>query len=86
MSTQVNVRVYPCEGAEMDAVFCWHLDWQVSSVAQISNSLGQMFSTVEYLTLGQNAHDQPCEEHNELFRNLQMDGEKFPLEPLPEVQ
>ena len=57
MSTQVNVRVYSCEGAEMHAVFCWHLDWQVSSVAQISNSLGQMFSAVEYLTLGQNAYD-----------------------------
>jgi hypothetical protein len=31
------------------AVDCWHLDWQVSSVAQISNALNQIFSAVEHL-------------------------------------
>ncbi|KAI0270368.1 hypothetical protein BGY98DRAFT_238183 [Russula aff. rugulosa BPL654] len=30
---------------------CWHLDWQVSSVAQIFNALSQIFSAVEHLTL-----------------------------------
>jgi hypothetical protein len=32
-------------------VDCWHLDWQVCSVAQISNALSQVFSLVERLTL-----------------------------------
>jgi hypothetical protein len=32
-------------------VLCWHLDWQVSSKAQISDSLGQMFFALEHLTL-----------------------------------
>jgi hypothetical protein len=49
-------------------VFCWHLDWQVSSVAQIFNSLSQMFSTVERLTLAHWVHDQSSEEHNEVDR------------------
>ena len=47
-------------------VHCWHLDWQVSSVAQIFNSLGQIFSTVEHLTLVHGVHDQSSEEHNEV--------------------
>jgi hypothetical protein len=29
-------------------IFCWHLDWQISSMAQISNSLSQMFSALEH--------------------------------------
>ena len=49
-------------------VHSWHLDWQVSSVAQIFNSLGQIFSTVEHLTLEQEVHDQSSEEHNEVDR------------------
>jgi hypothetical protein len=44
----------------------WHLDWQVSSVAQISNSLGQMFSAVEHLTLEHEEHSLSSEEHNEV--------------------
>jgi hypothetical protein len=47
---------------------CWHLDWQVSSVAQISNGLSQMFSAVEHLTLSNEAHSQSSEEHNEVDR------------------
>jgi hypothetical protein len=35
---------------------CRHLDWQVSSVVQISNSLRQVFSTVEHLTLEHELH------------------------------
>ena len=45
-----------------------HLDWQVSSVAQIFNSLGQLFSTVEVLILKHEVHSQSSEEHNEVDR------------------
>ena len=48
---------------------CSHLDWQVSSVAQIFNALSQMFSTVEHLTLGHNVHSRSSEEHNEVNRD-----------------
>jgi hypothetical protein len=68
---RVFVSVYPRE-AEMHAlainVFCWHLDWQVSSVAQISNLLSLMFSTVEHLALGHEEHGRSSEEHNEVER------------------
>jgi hypothetical protein len=47
---------------------CWHLDWQVSSVAQITNVLSQIFSAVEHLTLSYEAHSQSSEEHNEVDR------------------
>ncbi|KAI0270354.1 hypothetical protein BGY98DRAFT_937428 [Russula aff. rugulosa BPL654] len=49
-------------------VKCWHLDWQVSSVAQISNALSQIFSTVEHLTLWHGVHSRSSEEHNEVDR------------------
>jgi hypothetical protein len=49
-------------------VDCCHLDWQVSSMAQISNSLSQMFSAVEHLTLEHEVHSQSSEEHNEVDR------------------
>jgi len=49
-------------------VDCWHLDWQVSSVAQIFNALSQMFSPVEHLTLVHEVHSQSSEEHNEVDR------------------
>jgi hypothetical protein len=66
---QVYMNVY-LGPAKMRAisirVFCWHLDWQVSSVAQISNSLGPIFSTVEGLTLEHEVHSQSSEEHNEV--------------------
>ena len=51
-------------------VDCWHLDWQVSSVAQISNALSQVFSSVEYLTLRHEVHGQSSEEHNDVDRIL----------------
>jgi hypothetical protein len=47
------------------SVLCWHLDWQVSSMAQIINSLSQIFSTVEHLNLEHEVHDLSSEEHNE---------------------
>jgi len=66
---QVNVGVYPREGAKMYSlgivVACWHLDRQVSSVAQIFNTLGQKFSTVENLEM----HSRSSEEHNEVDRS-----------------
>ena len=49
-------------------VDCWPLDWQVSSVAQIFNSLGQVFSTVEHLILDHVLHSRSSEEHNEVDR------------------
>ena len=49
-------------------VKCYHLDWQVSSIAQISDSLGQIFSGVELLVLQQNVHSRSPEEHNEVDR------------------
>jgi hypothetical protein len=49
-------------------VDCWHLDWQVSSVAQISNALGQVFSAVEHLTLGHQVHGRSSEEHDDVDR------------------
>jgi hypothetical protein len=49
-------------------VDCWHLDWQVSSVAQIFNALSQMFSAVEHLTLTHSVHGRSSKEHNEVDR------------------
>ena len=72
-SERVYVRVNPLEtnmplGAFSINVNCWHLDWQVSSVAQICNALSQMFSSVEHLTLAHETHSQSSEEHNEVDR------------------
>ena len=50
------------------AVPCWHFDWQVSSVAQISNALSQVFSVVEHLTLEHEVHGQSSEERNDVDR------------------
>jgi hypothetical protein len=50
------------------AVICWHLDWQVSSMAQISNSLGHVLSPVEHLTLEHKVHRRSSEEHDEVDR------------------
>ena len=70
---RVYVGVHPPGEAEMKVafminVFCWHLDWQVSSVAQIFNSLGHLFSVVEHLTFKHKVHSQSSEEHNEVDR------------------
>ncbi|KAI0276390.1 hypothetical protein BGY98DRAFT_707370 [Russula aff. rugulosa BPL654] len=68
---RVYVKVNPPEANMSMAAFsinvdCWHLDWQVSSVAQIFNSLSQIFSAVEHLTLSHKVHSQSSEEHNEV--------------------
>jgi hypothetical protein len=49
-------------------VNCWHFDWQVSSMAQISNSLSQIFSAVDRLVLQHRVHNKSSEEHNEVDR------------------
>jgi hypothetical protein len=41
---------------------------QVSAMAQITNSLSQMFSAVEHLTLVYEAHSRSSLEHNEVDR------------------
>ena len=50
------------------SVDCWHLDWQVSSAAQICNALNQVFSPLEHLALQHKAHGQSSEEHNDVDR------------------
>ncbi len=66
----VYVQVHLREEAETYAlllnVHCWHLDWQVSSVAQIFDAPSQIFSAVEHLTLEYKIHDWSSEEHNEV--------------------
>ena len=49
-------------------VDCWHLDWQVSSMAQICNALSQVFSAVGHLVLRHKVHGQSSEEHNDVDR------------------
>ena len=54
-SAAVRVELYPRDGSakwafRMD-VDCEDLDWQVSSVAEVSDALSQAFSAVEHLTL-----------------------------------
>ncbi|KAN0111312.1 hypothetical protein V8E52_008587 [Russula decolorans] len=72
-SERVYVKVNPPETNMPMAAFsinvdCWHLDWQVSSVAQIFNVLSQIFSAVEHLTLVHKVHSQSSEEHDEVDR------------------
>ena len=47
-------------------VLSCHLDWQASSMAQISSSLSQIFSEVEHLYLQRNVHSESSEEHNDV--------------------
>ena len=69
---RVQAAVYPRGVFKMNTVLitvsCWHLDWQLSSMVQISNSLSEMFSTVEHLTLQHQVHSRSSEEHNEVDR------------------
>jgi hypothetical protein len=72
---KVEAVIYPhgdIEEVEMYSfaisVYCWHLDWQISSMTQISNSLSQIFSAVEHLTLQHEKHSRSSEEHNSVDR------------------
>ncbi|KAN0114145.1 hypothetical protein V8E52_006943 [Russula decolorans] len=66
----VAVRVGGGLGAHQAfaTVDCWHLDWEVSSVAQIPNALSQVFFAVERLTLRHEVHTQASEEHDDVDR------------------
>ena len=46
-------------------VLCGHLDWQVSSIAQIFGALGPLFSMVEELDLDYRIHTLSSEEHDQ---------------------
>ena len=67
---EVSVEFYFSEDPKTIAlsvfVYCWHLDWQVSSVAQIFNLPSQLFSLVEHLILDHSVHSFSSEEHNEV--------------------
>ena len=67
------MEVYPHEEAEIYALFLsvksCHLDWQVSSVAQVFDVLGPVFSAVEHLAFEHKVHSQTSEEHNEVDRS-----------------
>ena len=68
----VAVNMNPHEEAKMYAfsihIYCWHLDWQVSSMVQIFDSLSQISSVVEHLALEHGVHSRSSEEHNEVDR------------------
>ena len=49
-------------------VLCLNLDWQVSSVVQIFNSLNPLSSTVEHLTFKHKVYRQLSDEYNEVDR------------------
>ena len=49
-------------------VYCEHLDWQVSSVAQIFNVLNPLFSDVVDITLDYREHTLSSEWHNQVDR------------------
>ena len=63
-----DVEVYSHERGEMYALSIAvdgrHLEWQVSSVAQIFNSLSPTFSAVAHLTFEHTELRQSFEEHN----------------------
>ena len=46
----------------------WHFDWQVSTMAQVSNALRQVFSAVEDLSLLREEHSQSSRDHNDVDR------------------
>ena len=68
---EVHIRVYREEDetyALSISVFCWHLDWQVSFVAQFFNSRSQISPAVEKLALYHKVHIRSSEEQNQVDR------------------
>jgi hypothetical protein len=68
---QVDTAINFHENAEIYLymrVICPHLDWQVSSMAQIFKNFSQTFSAVEHLTLSGEVHSHSSDEHNEVDR------------------
>jgi hypothetical protein len=69
---RVIVDAFPNEEARWALeikIDCLHLDWQVFAMAQISNSLVDMFSGVEYLILEHEVHSLSSDEHDEVDRS-----------------
>ena len=66
----VGAGVYPYGKTNVYAlgitVKSCHLDWQASSMAQIFDSLSQIFSEVEHLALQHKLHSESSEEHNDV--------------------
>jgi len=66
----VSAFVYPNAEAGVYSftvdVYCEHIDWQVSSVAQIFNVLGPLFSDVVDITLDYKEHTLSSESHNQV--------------------
>ena len=66
---EINVLMSP-RGADLYPfivkIGCGHLNWQVSSVAQIFNGLSQGLSVVEHLDFRHEVHNQSSEEHNDV--------------------
>jgi hypothetical protein len=74
LSERVHVEFNPPETNMSNDPFTiivdsWHLDWQVSSVAQIFNTLSPILFAVEHLTLKHSIHSRSFEEHNEVDRS-----------------
>jgi hypothetical protein len=73
----VFLRAYPQEGAKIYALYlqvgCSHLDWQVSSAAQIFNVLSPLFSSVAELTIDHREHSTSSEAHDEADRTFWRD-------------
>jgi hypothetical protein len=71
-------------------VDCQHLDWQVSSVAQICNALGQVFSAVEHLILGSFSNVKTLRVEDGLVEKpsdcLRLEDGELPLELLFDLQ
>ena len=68
-----SVGVHPnglTEYSLVISVQCCHLDWQISSMTQILNSLSQMFSAAERLSLQHDVHSESSEEHNVVGRTV----------------
>ena len=67
---QIHVAMFSRESDTVTYPFgvtvdCGHLDWQVSSLAQICNDLSPVLSTVEHLTLRHEVHGQSSEEQSD---------------------
>jgi hypothetical protein len=68
----VAVFIFPTVETEICSfkvdVYCEHLDWQVSSVAQILSVLSPLFSNVVDITLDYRGHTLSSESHNQVDR------------------
>ena len=71
---KVSVAVYPRGKTNLYAlgivVKCWHLDWRVSSMAQISDSLGLIFSVVEDVAFRHEVHRESSELDSEAHKEV----------------